>query len=89
MPAAKEIGAAGVRAEESSPVKTEGGSGGARSKDECGRGVNEERCSGSASGSHTPKDGAKNRERYCLLFGVEVIPTPRERPGSHAVPPHA
>ena len=70
-------------------MKTEDYSGGARSKDECGRGANEERCSGSGSGSHTPKEGAKNRERYCLLFGVELIPAPRERAGSRAVPPHA
>ena len=45
------------------------------------------RCSGSGSGSRTPKDGAKNREHYCLLFGVELIPAPHERVGSQAVHP--
>ena len=87
MPAAKDNGAARGRAEESSPMKTEDCSGGARSKDECSHGTNEERCSGSGSGSCTPKDGAKNRECYCLLFGVELIPAPHEWAGSRAVPP--
>ena len=44
------------------------------------------RCSGYSS--RTPKEGVKNRECYCLLFGVELIPAPSERVGSRAVPPH-
>ena len=96
MPAARENVAAGGRAKECSP-KTEDCSDGARPKDECDRrangpnGVTEERFGGSGSGSgpRTPKDGLKTRERYCLLFGVEKIPQPRERPGSRAVPPYA
>ena len=96
MPAARENVAAGGRAKECSP-KTEDCSDGARPKDECDRRANgansvtDERFagSGSGSGSRTPKDGLKTRERYCLLFGVEKIPRPRERPGSRAVPPYA
>ena len=96
MPAARENVAAGGRAKECSP-KTEDCSDGARPKDECDRRANgansvtEERFAGSCSGSgpRTPKDGLKTRERYCLLFGVEKIPRPRERPGSRAVPPYA
>ena len=96
MPAARENVAAEGRAKECSP-KTEDCSDGARPKDECDRranganGVTEEQFAGSGSGSstRTPKDGLRARERYCLLFGVEKIPRPRERPGSRAVPPYA
>ena len=72
MPAARENVAAGGRAKECSP-KTEDCSDGARPKDECDRRANgansvtDERFagSGSGSGSRTPKDGLKTRERYC------------------------
>ena len=42
MPAAQENSLAGGRAKECSPMKTEDCSGGARSKDECDRGANDE-----------------------------------------------